>query len=63
MIARMNKWPLLRQGRIGKFLARMPLLGPLRMALMIVFKPRTKSWGRTGAVLRQYVEEHRRATH
>ena len=57
MVARMNKWPLLREGRIGAFLARMPIAGPLRMGLAMVFKPRTKSWGRTGEVLRQYVEE------
>ena len=57
MVARMNKWPLLQQGRIGAYLARMPILGPLRMGLAMVFKPRTKSWGRTGEVLRQYVEE------
>jgi heterodisulfide reductase subunit C len=25
----------------------------------MVFKPRTKSWGRTGEVLRQYVEEQK----
>ncbi|MGE0558516.1 MAG: 4Fe-4S dicluster domain-containing protein [Burkholderiales bacterium] len=59
MIARMNKWPLLREGRIGAFLARMPVAGPLQMGLAMVFKPRTKSWGRTGEVLRQYVEEQK----
>ena len=59
MVARMNKWPLLREGRIGAFLARMPIAGPLQMGLAMVFKPRTKSWGRTGEVLRQYVEEQK----
>jgi heterodisulfide reductase subunit C len=29
------------------------------MGLAMVFKPRTKSWGRTGEVLRQYVEEQK----
>lgn len=59
MISRMNKWPLLRDGKIGKFLARMPITGPLKMALAVVFKPRTKSWGRTGVVLREYVEQQK----
>ncbi|MCW5606420.1 MAG: hypothetical protein KIT18_17895, partial [Burkholderiales bacterium] len=59
MIARMNKWPLLREGRIGQFLARVPIAGPVKMGFMMLFKPRTKSWGRTGEVLRQYVEEQK----
>lgn len=59
-VARMNKWTELRAGRIGRFLARVPLLHPLRMALAMVFKPRTRSWGKTGEVLEQYVEEQRR---
>ena len=63
MVARLNKWPLLREGKIGKFLARMPIIGPMKMGLMMVFKPRTKSWGRTGEVLRQYVEEQKALAH
>jgi heterodisulfide reductase subunit C len=63
MVARLNKWPLLREGKIGKFLVRMPILGPMKMGLMMVFKPRTKSWGRTGEVLRQYVEEQKALAH
>jgi heterodisulfide reductase subunit C2 len=59
MVARMNKWPLLQEGRVGAFLARMPVLGPLKMGLAMVFKPRTRSWGRTGEVLQQYVEEQK----
>ncbi|MBI2313337.1 MAG: 4Fe-4S dicluster domain-containing protein [Betaproteobacteria bacterium] len=62
-VARMNKWNELKEGRIGRFLARMPILHPLHMALAIVFKPRTKSWGRTGEVLKQYVEEQKRVAH
>lgn len=62
MVARMNKWPLLREGRFGKFLARMPVTGPLKMGFMMIFKPRTKSWARTGEVLRQYVEEQKALT-
>jgi len=63
MLARMNHLPLLRDGRIGAFLARLPLLGPLKMGWAMLFKPRTKSWGRTGEVLRQYVEEQKRLHH
>ena len=59
MVARMNKWPLLKEGKIGKFLARMPIFGPMKMGLMMVFKPRTQSWGRTGEVLQQYVMEQK----
>jgi heterodisulfide reductase subunit C len=29
----------------------------------MLFKPRTRSWGRTGEVLREYVEEQKRAAH
>lgn len=63
MVARMNKWPLLREGKLAKFLARMPIAGPLKMGWMMLVKPRTKSWGNTGAVLRQYVEEQKRLAH
>ncbi len=59
MVARMNKWPLLKEGKLGKFLARMPILGPLKMGFMMLFKPRTRAWNRTGEVLRQYVEEQK----
>ena len=59
MIARMNNLPLLREGRVGAFLARLPILGPLRMGWAMIIKPRTKAWGRTGDVLRQYVEEQK----
>lgn len=59
-VARMNKWTELAEGRVFRFLARMPILHPLRMGLALVFKPRTKSWGRTGEVLKQYVEEQKR---
>jgi heterodisulfide reductase subunit C len=56
----MNKWPLLGRARLGTFLKRMPVVGPLKMGLMMIFKPRTRSWSRTGEVLRQYVEEQKR---
>jgi len=60
MVARMNKWPLLKEGKVWKFLARVPIFGPLKMGWMMVFKPRTKSWARTSEVLRQYVAEQKR---
>lgn len=63
MIARMNKWPLLRDGRLREFLARVPIVGPIKMGFMMLFKPRTKSWGRTGDVLRQYVSEQKNLLH
>ena len=62
-VARMNKLPLLREGKIGKFLARLPITGPLKMGWAMVFKPRTKSWGRTGEVLQAFVEEQRKLKH
>lgn len=62
-VVRMNKWHELRRGNFGKFLKRMPIVGPLHMAMNMVFKPRTKSWGRTGDVLRQYVKEQKHTAH
>ncbi|MGH8672019.1 MAG: 4Fe-4S dicluster domain-containing protein [Burkholderiales bacterium] len=63
MIARMNRLNDLFEGRILRYLARMPVVQPLRMGLALLIKPRTKSWGRTGEVLRQYVEEQRAKAH
>lgn len=63
MVARMNKWTELKQGRLFRFLARMPILHPLRLGLAFIFKPRTRSWGNTGEILRQYVEEQKRLAH
>jgi heterodisulfide reductase subunit C len=60
MIARMNKLPLLREGKLLKFLARLPVAGPLKMGWMILFKPRTRGWARTGEVLAAYVAEQKR---
>jgi len=54
---------LLQQGRYGAFLARLPMTQGLKMGWALVFKPRTRSWGRTGEVLRQYVEEQKRVAH
>jgi len=60
MVARMNKLPLLREGRFVKFLARLPVMGPLKMGWMMLVKPRSRGWGATGAVLAGYVEEQKR---
>ena len=50
---------VLREGRLGAFLARLPILGPLSMGWAMVIKPRTKARGRTGEVLRAYVDEQK----
>ena len=60
MIARMNKLPLLREGRFLEYIARLPVAGPLKIAWMMLFKPRTRDWARTGEVLGAYVEEQKR---
>jgi len=59
-VARMNKWTELRKGHIVKFMMRMPVRHPLHMGWALIFKPRTRGWGRTGAVLAAYVEEQKR---
>ena len=58
-VARMNNLPLLRDGKIGKFIARLPIAGPLKMGWMMIFKPRTRGWSKTGAVLKAYLEEQK----
>ena len=63
LVARMNNLPLLAQGRIFAFLARLPIVQGMKMALALVHKPRTRNWGKTGEVLRQYVEEQKRLAH
>ncbi len=62
-VARMSKLAELRKGHLGKFVTRFPLMHSLHMGLALLIKPRTKSWGRTGEVLRQYVEEQKRLAH
>jgi heterodisulfide reductase subunit C len=58
-IARMSKLSLLGQKRVGAFLQRVPIVGPLRMGWAMLFKPRTQIWTRTSAVLAAYVEEQK----
>ncbi len=48
----------------GKNLTRHLPLGQLaRMGLNVVFRPKTKSWGRTGQVLAEYVRAQKEAAH
>jgi heterodisulfide reductase subunit C len=47
---------------MGKRMAKhLPVRHMLHMGLALFFKPKTKSWGRTGEVLRKYVEEQKEA--
>ena len=62
-VARMNKWTELRQGNVIRFLSRTPIMHSLHMGLSMFIKPKTKSWGRTGDVLKQYVKEQKELAH
>ena len=62
-VARMNKWTELRQGNVFRFLSRTPIMHSLHMGLSMFIKPKTKSWGRTGDVLKQYVKEQKELAH
>ena len=57
----------LMQGWLVEFGKRMtkglPIAQMLRMGLNMLFPPKTKSWGRTGEVLQQYVREQKEAAH
>lgn len=46
-----------------RMIKRLPVMHLMRVGLNFVFTPRTKSWGRTGEVLRQYVREQKEAAH
>ena len=41
----------------------LPIKMGIGLGLNMVFKPKTKSWGRTGKVLQQYVQEQKEAAH
>jgi heterodisulfide reductase subunit C2 len=58
-IMRMGNLNLLGQKRFIAFLQRLPILGPIRMGLALIFKPRTQIWDRTSEVLKAYVEEQK----
>jgi heterodisulfide reductase subunit C len=55
------------QGRLVESVRRMvrhlPLRHLTRMGLHFLLTPRTRSWGRTGEVLMEYVQEQKRAAH
>ncbi|MDA8390323.1 MAG: 4Fe-4S dicluster domain-containing protein [Gammaproteobacteria bacterium] len=46
-----------------RMMKHLPVGFLMHMGLHLVFKPRTKSWGRTGQVLREYVREQKEAAH
>ncbi|QKT04381.1 4Fe-4S dicluster domain-containing protein [Ectothiorhodospiraceae bacterium 2226] len=48
---------------IKRMVRYMPVAHLMRMGTNTVFKPRTKSWGRTGEVLQEYVREQKEAAH
>jgi heterodisulfide reductase subunit C2 len=58
--------PLL-QGWLIEFTRRMikglPVAHLMRLGLNVVFTPKTKSWGKTGEVLKAYVREQKEAAH
>jgi heterodisulfide reductase subunit C2 len=58
--------PLL-QGWLIEFTKRMikglPVAHLMRLGLNVVFTPKTKSWGKTGEVLKAYVREQKEAAH
>lgn len=48
----------------GKRMAKhLPVTQMMKMGLNFVFPPKTKSWGRTGEVLREYVRQQKEAAH
>lgn len=46
-----------------RMMKHLPMKMGIGMGLNMVFKPKTKSWGRTGKVLQQYVQEQKEAAH
>lgn len=63
VVFRMSKANDLFSGKIVRFLTRTPIAASLHMGLAMFVKPKTKSWGRTGEVLRQYVKEQKELAH
>jgi heterodisulfide reductase subunit C2 len=41
----------------------LPIMHLMRMGWNMVHTPRTRSWGRTGEVLKAYVQEQKEARH
>ena len=56
----MQDWLIAFGQRMAKHL---PVMQMMQMGLNFVFTPKTKSWGKTGEVLRQYVREQKEAAH
>jgi heterodisulfide reductase subunit C len=48
---------------VKRMMKHLPVMFLTHMGLHLVFRPRTKSWGRTGEVLRQYVREQKERAH
>lgn len=48
---------------VMRMVKHFPVSFLMHMGMHAVFRPRTKSWGRTGEVLRQYVEEQKQDAH
>lgn len=46
-----------------KMMKYLPVAQMMKMGLNFVAKPKTKSWGRTGEVLKAYVQEQKEAAH
>lgn len=55
-----QEWLVLLGQRMTKYL---PVSQLLKMGLNFIVTPRTKSWGKTGEVLKAYVEEQKEAAH
>lgn len=48
---------------VKRLIKHLPVTQLMKMGLNLVFVPKTKSWGRTGDVLKQYVREQKEAAH
>ena len=48
---------------VKRLIKHLPISHLIHSAMHVVFKPKTKSWGRTGEVLKQYVREQKEAAH
>ena len=61
-----TKQPLLQDWLVEfvkRLMKHLPVTQLMKMGLNLVFIPKTKSWGRTGEVLKQYVREQKEAAH
>jgi heterodisulfide reductase subunit C len=63
LVFRMTKATDLFNGNVIRYITRTPIAASLHMGLAMFFKPRTKSWGRTGEVLAQYIKEQKELAH